>query len=91
MYVLPTGVSVTVRPFGSECSTRSTTLTSAAGDATSGARPPAGPASKPYATAPNGERVAEGVKKRGLIWHTQGSGKSLTMVYAAPLAVRRIS
>lgn len=29
------------------------------------------------------ERVAEGQKRRGLIWHTQGSGKSLTMVYAA--------
>ncbi|WP_404383209.1 type I restriction endonuclease subunit R [Caenispirillum salinarum] len=29
------------------------------------------------------ERVAEGEHGRGLIWHTQGSGKSLTMVYAA--------
>ncbi|MDN7125211.1 HsdR family type I site-specific deoxyribonuclease [Pseudidiomarina sp. 1APP75-32.1] len=29
------------------------------------------------------ERVAEGKHKRGLIWHTQGSGKSLTMVFAA--------
>lgn len=29
------------------------------------------------------ERVAEGKHRRGLIWHTQGSGKSLTMVYAA--------
>ncbi|HEX2752752.1 MAG TPA: HsdR family type I site-specific deoxyribonuclease, partial [Alphaproteobacteria bacterium] len=29
------------------------------------------------------ERVAEGKKKRGLVWHTQGSGKSLTMVYTA--------
>lgn len=28
-------------------------------------------------------RVAEGTKKRGLIWHTQGSGKSLTMVFLA--------
>jgi type I restriction enzyme R subunit len=28
-------------------------------------------------------RVAEEKKRRGLIWHTQGSGKSLTMVYAA--------
>ncbi|MCS6627913.1 type I restriction endonuclease subunit R [Roseibacterium beibuensis] len=29
------------------------------------------------------ERVAEGSKKKGLIWHTQGSGKSLTMVFLA--------
>jgi type I restriction enzyme R subunit len=29
------------------------------------------------------ERVAEGQNKRGLVWHTQGSGKSLTMVYTA--------
>ena len=29
------------------------------------------------------DRVAEGTKKRGLIWHTQGSGKSLTMVFLA--------
>lgn len=29
------------------------------------------------------ERVAEGGQKRGLIWHTQGSGKSLTMFFAA--------
>lgn len=29
------------------------------------------------------ERVAEGTKKKGLIWHTQGSGKSLTMVFLA--------
>ena len=28
-------------------------------------------------------RVAEEDKRRGLIWHTQGSGKSLTMVFAA--------
>lgn len=28
-------------------------------------------------------RITEGSKKRGLIWHTQGSGKSLTMVYTA--------
>lgn len=28
-------------------------------------------------------RVAEGTKKRGLVWHTQGSGKSLTMVFLA--------
>ncbi|QAU12513.1 type I restriction endonuclease subunit R [Halorubrum sp. BOL3-1] len=29
------------------------------------------------------DRVHEGVHKRGLIWHTQGSGKSFTMLYAA--------
>ena len=29
------------------------------------------------------DRVVEGKDKRGLIWHTQGSGKSLTMVFAA--------
>lgn len=29
------------------------------------------------------ERVREGQKKRGLIWHTQGSGKSLTMFFTA--------
>jgi len=29
------------------------------------------------------DRVAEGTKKKGLIWHTQGSGKSLTMVFLA--------
>ncbi len=29
------------------------------------------------------DRVAEGSKRKGLIWHTQGSGKSLTMVFAA--------
>lgn len=29
------------------------------------------------------ERVIEGSKKRGLIWHTQGSGKSLTMFFTA--------
>jgi len=28
-------------------------------------------------------RVLDGVHLRGLIWHTQGSGKSLTMVFAA--------
>jgi len=28
-------------------------------------------------------RVLEGVHDRGVIWHTQGSGKSLTMVFAA--------
>ena len=29
------------------------------------------------------QRVVEGRYKQGLIWHTQGSGKSLTMVFAA--------
>jgi len=29
------------------------------------------------------ERVVEGNHRQGLIWHTQGSGKSLTMVFAA--------
>jgi len=29
------------------------------------------------------ERVLDGRHKRGLIWHTQGSGKSLTMLFAA--------
>jgi type I restriction enzyme R subunit len=29
------------------------------------------------------DRVTEGRHRQGLIWHTQGSGKSLTMVYAA--------
>ena len=29
------------------------------------------------------ERVQDGQKKRGLIWHTQGSGKSLTMFFTA--------
>ncbi len=29
------------------------------------------------------ERVIEGRHRQGLIWHTQGSGKSLTMVFAA--------
>lgn len=29
------------------------------------------------------ERVKDGEKKRGLIWHTQGSGKSLTMFFTA--------
>ena len=28
------------------------------------------------------ERVLEGKHHKGLIWHTQGSGKSLTMVFA---------
>jgi hypothetical protein len=55
MKSLPLGVSVMLRPPGRECSTRSTTLTSEAGDATSGARPPDGPASKLYVTMPYGE------------------------------------
>ena len=29
------------------------------------------------------DRVREGERDRGLIWHTQGSGKSFTMLYAA--------
>ncbi|PIR85228.1 hypothetical protein COU15_02405 [Candidatus Kaiserbacteria bacterium CG10_big_fil_rev_8_21_14_0_10_45_20] len=29
------------------------------------------------------DRVEEGTQKRGLIWHTQGSGKSLTMFFTA--------
>jgi len=29
------------------------------------------------------ERVVEGKHRAGLVWHTQGSGKSLTMVFAA--------
>lgn len=29
------------------------------------------------------DRVVESKHKRGLVWHTQGSGKSLTMVFAA--------
>jgi len=29
------------------------------------------------------ERVQDGNKKRGLVWHTQGSGKSLTMFFTA--------
>ncbi|MEP7166423.1 MAG: type I restriction endonuclease subunit R [Candidatus Woesebacteria bacterium] len=29
------------------------------------------------------ERVKQGEKKRGLVWHTQGSGKSLTMFFTA--------
>ena len=29
------------------------------------------------------DRVIEGKKKKGLVWHTQGSGKSITMFYTA--------
>jgi type I restriction enzyme, R subunit len=36
-----------------------------------------------YATNKIVERVSEGNRKRGLIWHTQGSGKTLTMFFAA--------
>ena len=61
MNALLAGARVTFRPPGRECTTRSTTLTSDACDATSGARPPAGPASKPYVTAPHGEREPVGV------------------------------
>ena len=35
------------------------------------------------------ERVVEGRKKRGLIWHFQGSGKSFLMVFAAQLLQAR--
>ena len=35
------------------------------------------------------DRVLEGKQKLGLIWHTQGSGKSLTMIYAAYKLRRR--
>jgi len=35
------------------------------------------------------DRVDEGVHKRGLIWHTQGSGKSFTMLYAAENLLKR--
>jgi type I restriction enzyme, R subunit len=33
-------------------------------------------------------RVGEGIKQRGLIWHTQGSGKTLTMITIASLLLR---
>ena len=36
-----------------------------------------------YATNKIVERVQEGERKKGLIWHTQGSGKSLTMFFTA--------
>lgn len=35
------------------------------------------------------DRVLEGRHKRGLIWHTQGSGKSLTMIFTAYKLRRR--
>ncbi|WP_336133672.1 type I restriction endonuclease subunit R [Natronomonas amylolytica] len=37
------------------------------------------------------ERVRKGDHKRGLIWHTQGSGKSFTMLYAAENLLSRAS
>ncbi len=36
-----------------------------------------------YATNKIVARVKDGERKRGLIWHTQGSGKTLTMFFAA--------
>lgn len=36
-----------------------------------------------YATNKIFERVVDGQRKKGLIWHTQGSGKSLTMFFTA--------
>ncbi len=33
------------------------------------------------------ERCAEGVKRRGLVWHTQGSGKTFTLLTAARLVL----
>jgi len=36
-----------------------------------------------YATNKIVERVTDGERKRGLIWHTQGSGKTLTMFFTA--------
>lgn len=36
-----------------------------------------------YATNKIVERVQDGERKRGLIWHTQGSGKTLTMFFTA--------
>ena len=35
------------------------------------------------------ERCAESVKRRGLIWHTQGSGKTFTLLTAARLILER--
>ncbi|MGB9986201.1 type I restriction endonuclease subunit R [Salarchaeum japonicum] len=35
------------------------------------------------------DRVQRGEHKRGLIWHTQGSGKSFTMLYAAENLLKR--
>jgi type I restriction enzyme R subunit len=36
------------------------------------------------------ERVADSAKRRGLIWHTQGSGKTLTMLTVAAKLLREI-
>lgn len=36
------------------------------------------------------ERVADPAKRRGLIWHTQGSGKTLTMLAVASKLLREI-
>ena len=36
------------------------------------------------------QRVAEPAKKRGLIWHTQGSGKTLTMLTVAAKLLREV-
>jgi type I restriction enzyme R subunit len=35
------------------------------------------------------DRVSTGVHNRGLVWHTQGSGKSFTMLYAAQNLLNR--
>jgi len=35
------------------------------------------------------QRIREGEKKRGLVWHTQGSGKSFAMLYAAKNLLER--
>jgi type I restriction enzyme R subunit len=37
------------------------------------------------------ERSADGEKKRGLIWHTQGSGKTYTMIVAAQKILETLS
>jgi type I restriction enzyme, R subunit len=34
------------------------------------------------------QRVLDGTKRRGLIWHATGSGKSLTMIFAARMLMR---
>lgn len=36
------------------------------------------------------ERVVDSVKRRGLIWHTQGSGKTLTMITIAARLLREV-
>ena len=35
------------------------------------------------------ERVHDPIKRRGLVWHTQGSGKTLTMITIASRLLRR--